>query len=186
MFSFYSFQWKLRSESVSSWCIPAMKKFPIYYQINKLDDMLLFSHSVMSDSATPWMQHARLLCPSPAPGAYSNSWLLSQWCHSTISSSVVPFISCLESFLATESFLMSWLVTSGGQSIRVSASASVLSMNIQDRFPLEWTVLISLLFRGLSRVFSRTTVQKDQFFKLWFKAMKLKDACSLEEKLWQT
>ena len=156
MFSFYSFQWKLRSESVSSWCIPAMKKFPIYYQINKLDDMLLFSHSVMSDSATPWMQHARLLCPSPAPGAYSNSWLLSQWCHSTISSFVIAFSSCLQSLPASGYFLMSQFFASGGQSI--GASASVLSMNIQDRFPLEWTVLISLLFRGLSRVFSNTTV----------------------------
>ena len=156
MFSFYSFQWKLRSESVSSWCIPAMKKFSIYYQINKLDDTLLFSHSVMSDSATPWIQHARLLCPSPAPGAYSNSWPLSQWCHPTISSSVIAFSSCLQSLPASGYFLMSQFFASGGQSI--GASASVLSMNIQNWFPLKWTALISLLFRGLSRVFSNTTV----------------------------
>ena len=110
------------------------------------------------------LQHARLLCPSPTPGAYSNSCPLSQWCHATISSSVVLFSSCPQSFLASGSFQMSRLFTSGGQSIGTSASASVLPMNIQDWFPLGWTGLISLQSKGFSRVFSNTTVQKHQFF----------------------
>ena len=110
---------------------------------------------------------------------------LSLWYHPTISS-VTTFSSCPQSFPASRSFPVNQLFTSGGQSIVASASASVLPMNIQDWFPLGLTSLISLLFRGLSRVFSSTTVQKDQFFELWFKAMKLKDACSLKEKLWQT
>ena len=106
---------------------------------------------------------ARLLCPSLTPRAYSNSCPLHRWCHPTISSSVIPF-SHLQSFPASGSFPMSRFFTSGGQSIGVSASASVLPMNIQDRFPLRWTGLISLLSKGLSRVFSNTTVQKHQFF----------------------
>ena len=113
--------------------------------------------------ATPLMQHARLPCPSPSPGACSNSCPLSQWCHPTISSSVVPF-SCLQSFPASGPFLMSRLFVSGGQRIGASASASVFPVNIQDWFPLGWTGLISLLFKGLSRIFSNTTVQKHQFF----------------------
>ena len=112
------------------------------------------------------LQHARPPCPSPTPGVYSNSCPLSWWCHPTISSSVVPFSSCLQSFPASGSFLMSWFFTSGGQSIGVSASASVLPMNIQDWFPLGWTSLISLLSKGLSRVFSNITVQKHQFFRI--------------------
>ena len=110
--------------------------------------------------ATPLMQHARLPCPSPSPGACSNSCPLSQWCHPTISSSVVPF-SCLQSFPASGPFLMSRLFTSGGQSI--GASASVLPMNIQDWYTLGLAGLI-LLSKGLSRVFSNTTVQKHQSF----------------------
>ena len=123
-----------------------------------------FSHSVMSDSLRPHgLQHARPPCPSPTPGVNSNSCPLSQWCHPTISSSVVPF-SCPQSFPASGSFPMSQFFTSGGQSIGVSASASVLPMNAQDWFPLGWTGWISLQSKGLSRVFSNTTVQKYQFF----------------------
>ena len=105
------------------------------------------------------LQHARLICPSPTPRAYSNTCPLCWWCHPIISSSVVPFSSCLQSFPASGSFPMSQFFTSGGQSIRVSASASVLPMNIQDWFPLGWTGCISLQSKGLSRVFSNTTVQ---------------------------
>ena len=107
-------------------------------------------------------QHARLLCPSPVPRACSNSCPFSQWCHPTISSFVIPMTSCLQSFLASGSFPMSQFFTSGGQSI--SASASVLPMNMQEWFPLQLTGLISLQFKGLSRVFSNTTVQNHQFF----------------------
>ena len=103
-------------------------------------------------------------CSMPSPRACSYSCPLSQWCHPTISSSVIPFSSCLQSFLAPGSFLMSQLFPSNGQNIRVSASASVLPMNIQDWFPLGWTGWISLQSKGLSRVFSNSTVQKHQFF----------------------
>ena len=129
------------------------------------DSSVQFSCSVVSDSLRPHgLQHARLPCPSPTPGVYSDSCLLSRWCLPTISSSVVPFFSHLQSFPASGSFQMSQFFTSGGQSIRVSASASVLPMNIQDWFPLGWTSWISLQSKGLSRVFSNTTVQKHQFF----------------------
>ena len=104
------------------------------------------------------LQHAGLPCPSPSPGACSNSCPLSQWCHPTISSSVIPFSSCPQSFPASGSFQMSRLFASDGQSIGTSASTSVLPMNIQDWFPLGWTGLISLMPKGLSRVFSSTTV----------------------------
>ena len=124
-----------------------------------------FSHSVVSDSLPPQgLQHAWLLCPSPNPEACSNLCPLSQWCHPTISSSATPFSSCLQSFRAWESFLMSQLFTSGGRSIGVSALASVLPMHIQDWFPLGLTSWLSLQSKGLSRVFSNTTVQKHQFF----------------------
>ena len=124
-----------------------------------------FSQSVMSNSLRPHgLQHARPPYPSPAPGAYSNSCPLCQWCHPTTSSSVIPFSSCLQSFPASGSFQMSQLFASGGQSIGLSALASVLPMNIQDWFPLGWTDWISLRSKGLSRVFSNTTVQKHQFF----------------------
>ena len=104
-----------------------------------------FSHSVMSDSLQPHgLQHARSPCPSPTPGVYSNSCPLSRWCHSTISSSVIPFSSCLQSCPAPGSFQMSQLFESGGQSVGVSASAAVLPMNIQDWFPLGWIGLTSL------------------------------------------
>ena len=124
-----------------------------------------FSHSVMSDCL--WrheLQHARLPCPSPVLRAYSNSYPSSQWCHPTISPSDVPFSSRLQSFPASGSFPMSRFFTSGGQSIGISPSASVLPMNIQDSFPLVLTGWIPLQSKGLSRVFSNTTVQKHQFF----------------------
>ena len=124
-----------------------------------------FSCSVMSDSLPPHEpQHARPPCPSPTPGVHPNSCPLSLWCYPTISSSVIPFSSCLQSFPASESFQMSQLFASGGQSIRVSSSTSVLPMNTQDWSPLGWTGWISLQSKGLSRVFSNTTVQKRQFF----------------------
>ena len=124
-----------------------------------------FSLSVVSDSLQPHgLQHIRLPWPSPAPRACSNSCPLSWWCHSTISSSVVPFSSHLQSFPASGSFQMSQFFTSGGQSIGVSASASVLPMNTQDWSFLGWTGWISLQSKGLSRVFSNTTVQKHSFF----------------------
>ena len=117
------------------------------------------SHSVVSNSLWPHgLQQARPPCPSPTPGDYSNSCPLSQWWHPTISSSVIPFSFRLQSFPASESFQMSQLFASGGQSIGASASASVLPMNIQDWSPLGWTGWISLLSKGLSSVFSNTTV----------------------------
>ena len=128
-----------------------------------------FNCSVMSDSLQPHgLQHARLPCLPPTPGAYSNSCPSSRWCHPTISSSVAPFSSCLQSFPASGSFPMSQFFASGGQGIGISASASVLPMNIQDWFPLGLTGLISLLSKGLPRVFSITTVQKHQFLVFIF------------------
>ena len=124
-----------------------------------------FSRSVVSDYLWPHgLQYTRLPCPSPIPGVYSNSCPLSQWCHPTILSSVVPFSSCLQSFPASGSFPVNQFFASGGQSIGVSASASVFPMNIQDWFPLGLTSLMSLQSKGLSRVFSNVTVQKHQFF----------------------
>ena len=128
-----------------------------------------FNHSVVSDSLWPHgLQQARLPCPSPTLGAYSNSCPSSRWCHPTISSSVIPFSSRLQSFPASGSFPVSQFFTSGGQSIGASALASVLPMNIQDWFPSGLTSWISLHSKGLSRVFSNTTVQKHQFFELSF------------------
>ena len=125
-----------------------------------------FIHSVVSDSLWPHgLQHGRLPCPSPTPRAYSNSCLLSWWCHPTISSFVVPFSSRLQSFPASGSFPVSQFFALGGQSIGVSASASVLPMNIQDWFPLGWNGWITLQSKGLSRVFSYTTVLKHQLFR---------------------
>ena len=123
------------------------------------------THSVVSDSLQPHgLQYARLPCPSPTPKACSDSCPSSRWCHPTISSSVIPFSSCLQSFPASGSFLVSQFFATGGQSFGVSASTSVLPMNIQDWFPLGLTGLISLHSKGLSGVFSNTTVQKHQFF----------------------
>ena len=120
-----------------------------------------WNRSVVSNSLRPHgLQHARPPCPSPTPRGYSNSCPLSQWYHPTISSSVVPFSSCLQSFPASGSFPMSQFFTSGGQRIGVSALASVLPMNIQDLFPLGWTRWIFLQSKGLSKVSSNTTVQR--------------------------
>ena len=119
-----------------------------------------FSRSVVSNSLRPHeSQHARPPCPSQTPRVYSNLCSSSQWCHPAISSSVIPFSSCPQSLPASGSFPMSQSFSSGGQSIRVSASTSVLPMNTQDWFPLGWTGWISLQSKGLSRVFSNTTVQ---------------------------
>ena len=126
---------------------------------------LLFSCSVMSNPLQPHgLQHTRLPSSSLSPGACSNSCPSSQWCHPTISSSVIPFSSCLQSFPASGSFLISQLFTASSRSIGVSASIPILPMNIQDWFPLGLTGLISLQSKGLSRIFSNTTVQKHQFF----------------------
>ena len=124
-----------------------------------------FSRSVVSDSLWPHeSQHTRPPCSSPPPGVYPNSHPLSRWCHPAISSSVGPFSSCPQSLPASESFPMSQVFAWGGQSTGVLASISVLTMNTQDWFTLEWTGWISLQSKGLSRVFSNTTVQKHQFF----------------------
>ena len=126
---------------------------------------VLFSRSVVSDSLRHHEpQHTRPPCPLPIPGVHLNPCPLIRWCHPTISSFVVPFSSCPQSFPASRSFPMSQLFASGGQSIGVSASIPVLQMNAQDWSPLEWTGWISLQSKGLSRVFSNTTVQKHQFF----------------------
>ena len=127
--------------------------------------LVQFIRSVVSDSLRPHeSQHARPSCPSPTPRVYQNSCPSSQWCHPTISSSVIPFSSCPQSLPASGSFPMSQFFAWGGQSIGVSALASVLPKNTQDWSPLEWTGWISLQSKGISRVFSNTTVQKHQFF----------------------
>ena len=132
--------------------------------LRSLLNSVQFSHSVMSNSLWPnGLQHVRPPCPSPTLRVYSNSCPLSQWCHPTISSSVIPFF-WFQSFPASGSFPMSQLFASGGQSTGVSASTSALPVNTQDWFPLGCTGWISLQSNGLSRVFSNTTVQKHQFF----------------------
>ena len=137
-------------------CSFFMKRIRIYSSIQSLSHVQLF--------ATPWMQHARPPCPSPNPGVHPNPCPSNWWCHLTISSSVIPFSSCPQSFPASGSFQMNQLFSSGGQSIGVSVSTSVLPMNTQDWSPLGWTGWISLQSKGLSRAFSNTTVQKHQFF----------------------
>ena len=138
--------------------------FPLLFLFTSVQSVQI-SRSVVSDSLWPHeSQHARPPCPSPTPRVHPNSCPSSRWCHPTISSSVVPFSSCLQSFPASGSFQMSQFFTLGGQSTGVSASTSVLPLNVQDWFPLRWTGWISLQSKGLSRVFSNTTVQKHQFF----------------------
>ena len=127
--------------------------------------LVQFSYSVMTDSLQPHrLQHARPLCPSPTPRVHPNPCPSSGWCHPTISSSVIPFSSCLPSCSASGSFQMSQLFASGGQSIGVLASTSVLPMNTRDWPPLGWTGWIPLQSKGPSRIFFNTTVQKHQFF----------------------
>ena len=150
MFNFFS--------SITTYITPKLNPFVSVSSV-------WFTCSVMPDSLQLHaLQHPRPPCPSPTLWVYSNSCPLSQWCHPTTSSSVVPVSSCPQSFPASGSFQMSQFFPSGGQSTGVSASASVLPMNIQDWFPLGWTGWISLQSKGLSRVFSKTTVQKHQFF----------------------
>ena len=147
-----------------------VRKISAVFSFLSLTDELVtlevqFSRSVVSDSLWPHEpQHTRPPCPSPTPRVQPNPCPSSRWCHPTISSSVIPFSSCPQSFPASGSFPMSQFFTSGGQSIGASASTSVLPMNTQDWSPLEWTGWISLQSKGLSRVFSNTTVQKHQFF----------------------
>ena len=142
-----------------------MVNYHITFSWCTLHASVQFSCPVVSDSLRPHEpQHAGPPCSSPTPGVHSNSCPLSQWCHPTISSSVMPFSSFLQSFPASGSFPVSQFFTSGDQSIGASASASGLPMNIQDWFPLGCTSWISLQSKGLSRVFSNSTVQKHQFF----------------------
>ena len=146
--------------SILAWRIPWTEK-PGRLQFSSVQ----FSHSVTSDSLQPHeSQHSKPPCPSPTPRVYSNSCPSSRWCHPAISSSVSPFSSCPQSLPASGFFPVSQLITLDGQSIGISASASVLPMNTQDWSPLGWTGWISLQSKGLSRVFSNTTVQKQQFF----------------------
>ena len=141
--------------------IKVSKGFFNVYQFS----LVQFSCSVISDSLQPHrLQHTRPPCPSPTPGVYPNSCPSSRWCHPIISSSVIPFSSHPQSFPASGSFQMSQYFPSSGKSTGVSASASVLPMNIQDWFLLGWNGWISLQSKGLPRVFSNTTVQKHQFF----------------------
>ena len=139
--------------------------FFFFFLVRDLFPSVQFSCSVVSDSLQPHeLQHARPPCLSPTPGVHPNSCPLSRWCHPTISSSVIPFFSCPQFLPASGSFPTSQLFASGGQGIGVSASTSVLPMNTQDWSRLGWTGWISLQSKGLSRVFSNTTVQKHQFF----------------------
>ena len=144
-------------------------KHPFRWVVHLHPFSVQFSCSVVSDSLRPReLEHSRPPCPPPTPGVHPSLCPLSQWCHPTISSSLVPFSSCLQSFPASGSFQMSQLFASGGQSIGVSASTSVLPMNTQDWFPLGWTGWISLQSKGLSRIFYNATVQEHQFFTLSF------------------
>ena len=149
---------------MSQGCKGLTRPTPLIYILTGFS-LVQFSHSVVSNSLQPHgLQHARFSHPSPTPKVCSNPRPLSRWCHPTISSSVIPFSSCLQPFPASGSFPVSQFFASGGQNIRVSALASVFPMNIQDWFPLGLTGWIFLQSEGLSRVFSNTTVQKYQFF----------------------
>ena len=161
--------WKSFAFSCSSWGIAAIHGISIFFFNWGIVDLqcysVQFSHSVVSDSLRPHeSQHTRPPCPSPSPGVHSDSYPSSQCCHPAISSSVVPFSSCPQSLPASESFPMSQLFAWGGQSTGVSALASFLPEKSQGWSPSEWTGWISLQSKGLSRVFSNTTVQKHQFF----------------------
>ena len=155
--------WLKNLETKTMYIIRIMIQNTVLY-IMRYYSVIQFS-SVVSDSLWPHgLQHIRPPCPSPIPGIYSHSCPLRWWCHPTISSAVIPFSSCLQSFPASGSFQMSQLFTSSGQNIGVSVSASVLSVNTQNWSPLGWTGWISLQSKGLSSVFSNTTVQNHQFF----------------------
>ena len=147
--------------------VASMRSLYVWVSFHWSTLLLLFSHSVMSDSLQPHgLQHDRLPCPSPTPGACSNLCPLRRWCHPIISFSVVPFSSCLQYFPASGSFPMSELFASCGRSIGAWVSASVLPVNIQDWFPLGLTGLISLLSKGLSRVISSMTVWNHHIFSV--------------------
>ena len=162
-FGFTDLGWFLKQHVLSFWICCFLKMYLGCKE--KSFNTVQFSHSVMSDSLWPHgLQHAGLPYTSLTPGACLNSCPSSRWCHPTNLSSVILLSSCLWSFPASESFLTSQFFASSGQSIGVSASASVLPMNIQDWLPLGFTALISLQSKGLPRVFSNTTVQKNQFF----------------------
>ena len=155
---------KLRSEILTPKPYTHLKLKWLLCENDVFNVSVQFSCSFVSYSLQPHeSQHARPPCPSPTPRVHPNSCPLSQWCHPAISSSVVHFSSCPLSLLALGSFPMSQLFTWGGQNIGISASAPVLPMNIQDWFALGWTGWISLQSKGLSRVFSNTTIQKHQF-----------------------
>ena len=166
----YTLSHSLGSLLVSSFfwrnhCFSMQSSYRRFVSLLDLLSSVQFSSSVVSDSLQPHdSQHARPPCPSQAPGVYSNPCPSSWWCHPTMSSSVLPFCSCPQSLPASGSFSMSQLFTWGGQRTGVSASASVLPVNTQDWSPLGWTGWVSLQSKGLSRVFSNTTVQKHQFF----------------------
>ena len=149
-----------------TWSLTSLALYhSFFFTVRYIFSSVQFSHSVVSNSLGPHEpQHARPPCPSPTPGVYSNPCPLSRWCHPTISSSVVPFSFCPQSFPASGSFPMSQLFASGDQTIGVSVSSSVLPMNIQDWFSLGWTGWLSLQSKGLSRAFTNTIVQKHQFF----------------------
>ena len=153
-----SIKWFSKMKRIILWIINI-----IYYEM--IFSSVQFSRSIVSDSLRPHvLQHTRPPCPSPIPGVHSDSRPLSQWCHPAISSSVVPFSSCSQSLPPTKSFPMSQLFAWGGQSTGASALASFLPKKSQGWSPSEWTGWISLQSKGLSRVFSNTTVQKHQFF----------------------
>ena len=155
----YYFSWSLWQ------CCKVGNIVILYFSDKDIKASVQFSHSVMSNSLWPHeLQHARPPCPSPIPGVHPNPCPLSQWCHPIISSFVVPFSSCPQSFPASGSFPVSQLFASGDQSIGVSASTSVLPVNPQDWSPSGCTGWIYLQSKGLSRVFSNTTLQKHQFF----------------------
>ena len=146
---------------------PSTEEWITMWHIYTMEYSVQFSRSVVSNSLRPHeSQHARPPCPSPTPKVYSKSSTSSRWCYSSISSSLVPFSACLQSFSASGPFQISQFFKSGGQSIGVSASALVLPKNTQDWSPLGWTGWISLQSKGLSGVFSNTAVQKHQFFGL--------------------
>jgi len=150
--------WVMGESSDETWSTREGNGKPLQYSCleNPMNSSVQFNHLIVSDTLWPHgLQHARPPCPSPTPGACSNSCPSSQWCHPTISSSVVPFSSCLQSFTASGSFPKSQFFPSGSQSIGASASASILPVNIQNWFPLGLTGLISLLSKGLWRVFSK-------------------------------
>ena len=163
---FFELFWWLTELIFPTWIIIRPKvSFIVFFSCCTNRLQFQFSCLVISDSFQPHgLQHARPPCPSSTPGVYSNSCPLSQQWNSTISSSVVPCSSHLQSLPASGPFQMSQFFASGGQTFGVSASASVLPINIQDWFPLGWTGCITLLSKGVSRIFSNTTVQKHQYF----------------------